>query len=181
MQINLIITQECYDLIRSKLCPSDDPNEQFGFALAGTSSHTGGCNILLRKFIYADNSCLVHQSGAAVRPDPRFVQYIWKIAKLSNSSLVDFHTHPFAGGNVCFSSIDDNSERESFPKAVKYLGKGPHASVVLGKDSLDARWFNTQTSIIEPITTVKILAQKLVVLTPTSARLKKVCKILAES
>ena len=173
MQANLIIPQECYELIRSKLCPLDDPNEQFGFALAGTSTHTGGCNILLRKFIYADNSCLIHQSGAAVKPDPRFVKYIWRIAKLSNSSLVDFHTHPFAGRNVCFSGIDDRSERESFPKAVKYLGKGPHASVVLGKDSLDARWFNTQTATIEPIAAVKILGQTLAVVTPTSARLKR--------
>ena len=173
MQVNLIMPEECYKLICSKLCPLDDPNEQFGFALAGTCNYTDGCNILLRKFIYADNSCLIQQSGAAIKPDPRFVKYIWKIAKLSISSLIDFHSHPFAGSNVCFSGIDDNSERESFPKAVKYLGEGPHASVVLGKDGLDARWFNTQTATIEPIATVKILGQMLVVLTPTSARLKK--------
>jgi hypothetical protein len=171
MQVNLIICEERYKLIRTLLCPLNDSNEQFGFALAGICKSKDKCNILVRKFIYADSSCLVRQSGASIQPDPRFVQYIWKTAKLSNSSIVDFHSHPFSVKNVSFSGIDDNSERESFPKAVKYLGIGPHAAVVLGQDSIDARWFNTQTGTTEPISTVKILGHKQVVLIPTSARL----------
>ncbi|GAF89265.1 unnamed protein product, partial [marine sediment metagenome] len=122
------------------------------------------------EFALADNSCLLDQSGASVRPDPRFIDYIWTLVKKSNSSLIDFHTHPFSDTNVGFSGIDDRSEMESFPKAVEYLGNGPHTSVVLGRNSLDGRWYNPITKTLEPIAALKILGQKLTTITPTSAK-----------
>ena len=170
MNINIIITQKDYREFSQQLFPLGDSNEHFGFGLAGVSNYRGGFNLLLREFIAADNSCLLMQSGASVRPDPIFIDYIWTLAKKSKSSLIDFHTHPFSDTNVGFSGIDDRSEMESFPKAVEYLGNGPHASVVFGRNSLDGRWYNPITKTLEPIATLKILGQKLTTIIPTSAK-----------
>jgi hypothetical protein len=168
MKVTIIATERAYNLVKQVLLPPCDPNEHFGFGVAGVSRIAGTCNLLLRKFILADSSCLANQSGASIRPDPRFVRYVWAVAKKSNSVLIDFHTHPFCDMGVTFSSIDDNSELDSFPKAVEYLGEGPHASVVLGKDSLDARWFNPTTHSLVPVTAVKILGESLTTIITTS-------------
>jgi len=169
MKVNIVVTEQEYSYLHRKLFPPGDSNEHFGFGLAGINRCHGGCDLLLRKFISADSSCLLGKSGASVRPDPRFVDYVWTLAKKSSSHLIDFHTHPFSDINVSFSEIDDRSESESFPKAVECLGEGPHASIVLGKNSLDARWYNSQTNTLEPIDSVKILDDKLIIIIPTSS------------
>ncbi len=168
MKVRIIITEHEYNIIRSKLLPPNDPNEHFGFGVAGVSRFAGICNLLLRKFIFTDSSCLLKQSGANIRPDLRFVQYVWTIAQKSNSVLIDLHTHPFCDADVTFSCIDNASELESFPKAVEYLGEGPHASIVLGRNSLDARWYNPKTCSVEPVIMVKILGESLTTIIPTS-------------
>jgi len=87
--------------------------------------------------------------------------------------LIDFHTHPFSDKNVCFSCIDDRSEYESFPKVVEYLGQGPHASIVFGRNSLDARWYDPKTKILKPVLEIRILGEKLVKIIPTSSKKAK--------
>ncbi|MFC1635732.1 hypothetical protein ACFL5Z_12905 [Planctomycetota bacterium] len=168
METKIILTETCYEHIRNQLFPPDDSKEHFGFGITGISRCHHICNILLRIFIYADKSCLETQSGGNVRPKREFIQYVWIMAKKSNGSLIDFHTHPFSDANVGFSGIDDNSEYESFPQAVKYLGDGPHASVVLGKNSMDARWYDPTTKILKPVTAVRILGDRMVTIRPTS-------------
>ena len=163
------MTGQQYNRIRENLLPPNDANEHFGFGIASVSRFGDTVRLLLRDFIPADSSCLLSQSGASVRPDPRFVNYIWALAKKSNSSLIDFHTHPFSDKSVTFSSIDDRSEMESFPQAVQFLGNGPHASVVLGRNSLDARWYDPDKKSLQPVTQVKIIAEKLISFIPTSA------------
>ena len=169
MKVNIILTQIQYNKIHCSLLPADDPNEHFGFGIAGVSFYKGGCNLLLRDFIPADSSCLLVQTGASVRPKPGFIDYIWTLAKKSNSCLIDFHTHPFCDAGVSFSSIDNDSESKSFPMLVEFLGDGPHASIVLGRNSLDARWYNPETTILEPISLVKVIGEKLEFIVPTSS------------
>jgi len=163
----LIIEQEYSSLI-NKLFPPNSADEHFGFGFAGVSRHSEGFNILLRTFIFADHSCLEKQSGGFIRPKQEFIKYVWELAKNSDSALIDFHTHPFCSKGVSFSSIDDNSENKSFPMAVDYLGEGPHSSVVFGRDSLDARWYDPQAKIRKPIFGIKIIGNRLVTITPTS-------------
>lgn len=172
MKVQIVITQSDYDQIRQELFPAGDSDEHFGFALTGFSHYRRTCNILLRSFILADKSCVHSQSGANVRPKREFTQYIWALAKKSNSGLIDFHTHPFTDTHVTFSSIDDASEADSFPKAVKFLGDGPHASIVLGSDCLDARWYEPKTRNLKPVTAVKIIGDKLTTIIPTSSPLQ---------
>ena len=169
MKVDIIITQIQYNRIYEELFPPNDSNEHFGFGIAGVSSYKGGCNLLLRDFISTDSSCLLMQSGASVRPEPRFVDSVWTLARKSNSCLIDFHTHPFSDTGVTFSGIDDNSEKQSFPMAVEFLGNGPHASIVLGRKSLDARWYNPNTTMLKPITLVKVIGEKRKIIVPTSS------------
>ena len=98
------------------------------------------------------------------------------MAKKSNSGIIDFHTHPFSDINVSFSGIDDRSDYESFPKAMEHLGKGPHASVVLGRNSLGARWYDPTTNILKPVSEIKIIGEKLANIIPTSILLRNQVK-----
>ena len=169
MQVKIVMTAHQYRGLRHRLFPPGDSCEQFGCGIAAVSTYPGGYSLLLRRFIVADKSCLVKQSGASVRPDPRFVEYIWTLAERSTSSLIDFHTHPFCSTQVRFSFIDDRDERQGFPKMVARLGPGPHASMVLGTESLDARWYDVQAAIIRPVAQVRILGENLRTVLPTSA------------
>jgi len=172
MKVQILMTQSCYDQIRQELFPPGDSDEHFGFGLTGFSRYHRTCNVLLRSFILADKSCVHSQSGANVSPKREFTQYVWALAKKSNSGVIDFHTHPFTDTHVTFSGIDDASEADSFPKAVKFLGDGPHASIVLGTDCLDARWYDPKAKDIKPVTAVKIIADRLITIVPTSSLLR---------
>lgn len=169
MDVKIITTKQMYDSMISQLFPDNNPLEQFGFIITGLSKHEKNINLLCRKFIYADKSCLTEQTGTSVVPDPRFVQYVWGIVKECNGGLITVHTHPFANERVSFSPIDDRSESISFPKELEFLGEGPHANIVLGTNSIDARWYNPEEKRVEPIKAIKIIGDiGIKVLTPTS-------------
>ena len=170
MEVNLVMTQAQYQEVWRELFPFGSSDEQFGCAIAGVSSYAGGYNLLLRAFFRADRSCLITQSGASVRPDPRFVEYTWTLAEKSSSSLIDFHTHPFCDTHVRFSPIDDRDDRDGFPKVVARLGRGPHASIVLGRRSLDARWYDSRTGSLQPINRLRIIGENMHTIVPTSAQ-----------
>jgi hypothetical protein len=174
MKVQIIIPKTLYDRARESLFPADSSDEQFGFGIAGVTCFHGNCRLLVREFLPADRSCLLVQTGASIRPDPRFTMYVWILAKRSNSCLVEVHTHPFSDQHVTFSGVDDCSEQESFPKVVAYLGRGPHVSMVLGRNSLDARWFNVKTKTVEPVAAVRIVGSRLDTIVPTSVLPKQV-------
>lgn len=169
MNVLLVAIEPYWTRLRRELFPPGNTHEHFGFGIAGISCFEGTCHLLLRRFIVADRSCVVKQSGVSVKPDPRFVEYVWKLARHSRASLIDFHTHPFSDSHVRFSGIDDRSEYANFPEIVKYLGDGPHASVVLGRNSLDARWYDAGIGQIKPISMVRVLGENLQTIIPTSA------------
>jgi molybdopterin/thiamine biosynthesis adenylyltransferase len=169
MDIKIITTKQMYDAMITQLFPADNPLEQFGFIITGLSRHKNSCNLLCRKFIYADESCLIKQTGMSVVPDPRFVQYVWGIVKECNGGLITVHTHPFSKEHVGFSGIDDRSGAESFPREVEFLGKGPHANVVFGTNSVDARWYNAKDKSVSPVKEINIIGENgIEVLRPTS-------------
>jgi len=169
MLVHIKIAENDYDRIQRKLFPKEDHREQFGFGLAGLQTNVRIWTLLLRTFIYADESCLECQSGAHVRPKEEFIAYVWTLAKQSKSCIIDFHTHPFSDKDVRFSSIDDAGDRKSYPIAVDCLGPGPHTSVVLGKNSLDARWYDPTTNNLVPVESILILGQRRRKIVPTGA------------
>lgn len=172
MKVKVVMTKEMYDDMANRLFPPGNNSEQFGFIIAGLSQYDDGCNLLCRKFIPADQSCLINQTGVSVVPDPRFIQFIYNAVKDCKGCLVNIHTHPFASNSVSFSGIDDRSENESFPKEVEYLGNGPHVSMVLGRNSLDARWYNADTGLTSPVESIKVIGKDgIKIINPTSHRI----------
>jgi len=157
----IIVPEHLYQQIQRTLLPPGERNECFGVAMAGVCRCNHRFHLLVRTFTPAAPSCLLRQSPVSVRPDPRFMRFFWTVAKDSHASLLTIHTHPFAGTRVSFSGIDDRSEAESFPKLVAAVGPGPHASMVLGRDSLQAHWFNAQTGRVEPVDQVIIIGRTL--------------------
>lgn len=174
MRVSIVVSESIYDQMREFLFPADSSDEHFGFALAGIIRYYDSCRLLVRTFIPADKSCLTWQSGICVRPDPKFTMYVWILAKRSNSCLIDIHTHPFSDKSVSFSAIDDASDCEGFPQVTDYLGPGPHASMVLGRNSLDARWYDPAAESFEPVAEVRVIGERLVTITPTSIRKQQI-------
>jgi hypothetical protein len=168
--VKIVMTIQQYTDLQQKPFPPGDPDEHFGFAIAGRSRYPGGCNLLRRTFLLADKSCLVSQSRTDVRPDPRFGEYAWTLAEKSHSGVIDVHTHPFCEAAVRFSSVDDRDDEDGFAPKVACLGPGPHASVVLGVRSLDARWYDPQGRAFKPVEAVRILGETIRTIIPTSAR-----------
>ena len=54
-------------------------------------------------------------------------------------SLIDLHSHPFSAHNVAFSAVDDADEREKASWFAERLPQCFYGSVVLGKNSYQAR------------------------------------------
>ena len=157
MKMQIIMTQELYDQMQTSLFPVGCSDEQFGFIVAGVNQTGQTCKLLCRKFFYADPSCLIKQSGMGVVPDPRFVQFVWLITEQGKCCLINIHTHPFSDLGVAFSCIDDRSEAESFPKEVVFLGQGPHASMVFGRNSVDARGYDATSKQIFPVNEIRVI------------------------
>ena len=177
MEVNIVMTDDLHEQMLKVLFPSNSNAEQFGFIVTGLSEHKNGCNLLCRTFIPADESCLTNQSGASVVPDPRFVQYVYNIVTKCKGGVITVHTHPFSNENVCFSGIDDRSEADSFPKEIGLLGAGPHASMVLGRNSVDARWYDAKIRRIKPVKKIKIIGDTGTKnITPTSQR--NTCEVM---
>lgn len=171
MKTKIIMTQELYDQMQISLFPVGCPDEQFGFIVAGVNQTGQTCKLLCRKFIHADSSCLLKQSGVRVVPHPGFVQYVWLVAQQGKCCLINIHTHPFSDLGVAFSCIDDRSEAKSYPKEVAFLGPGPHASMVFGRKSVDARWYDAEAQQILPVSEIKIIGSSgIKTLIPTSSK-----------
>ena len=70
---------------------------------------------------------------------PEYVANVAKRARLAGHALVFIHTHPFAGGQPMFSSIDDVGERTLQPFLIERAPHGTHVALVIGPRGCKAR------------------------------------------
>jgi molybdopterin-synthase adenylyltransferase len=95
---------------------------------------------------------------------------VWTLAKQTESGIINFHSHQFSDHHVGFSGIDDTCDLDSFPRTVECLGPGPHISMVFGKNSLDARYYDAEKKVIRPVHIVKIIGDRRQEIIPCSQK-----------
>ncbi len=169
MRTEMIFTEQDYERAKEYLLQNEQ--EQFCFALGGINKTDKCTRILVRTLIIPDSSCLESQTPTRIVPKPQFIQHVWHLAKESNSSLINMHSHPFSSGSVRFSCIDDASDSQSFPKEVEALGSGPHVSMVFGQNSVYARWYDEQSKAMKAFDRIRVIGESSIEILPTSSPL----------
>lgn len=167
MQVLIVFTESVYRCATAHLLQATG-EEQFGFFLAGVCRADKDIRLLVREFLPAGRDALAAQSGVRVRPCREFTRQAWQRCRGETSVLLDVHSHPFSDRGVTFSGIDDRADQEAFPMAVRYLGPGPHASMVFGQRSVDARWYDAKTSKVRAVSEIRVLGSHLRRLRPTA-------------
>ncbi len=85
---------------------ADRNREQMAFALGHHAQTPDGTMFLLRELILPDELDLAEQSVAGICPTQAFLTHVYWSALRSQSSIIEFHTHP-GSAPPTFSGTDD--------------------------------------------------------------------------
>lgn len=123
--------------MRSELL-SSAPREAAAVLIAGRSTAEGRSRLLVREVIPIPREHYLIQEELRVSISPLFLAPLIKRARLEGWSLVLAHSHPF-GDPVSFSHVDDVGEARLMPTFFLRAPDRPHATLVVGRSSFDAR------------------------------------------
>ena len=132
--------------------PAVPVNEQLAFLVAGPSVTAQGIDLVVRELCLAGPEDFHHQSRTGLAPTGEFVAKVWSRCQQEGWSLIEVHSHPFDSSNrATFSGIDLDNDREKGP-AVALAFEEPfcHAMMVIGRNSLDAHYYDRATSELLP-------------------------------
>jgi molybdopterin/thiamine biosynthesis adenylyltransferase len=134
-------------------------DEQMAFVLAGPSASSRGSRLIVRELVPAGRADLSHQSPAGIGPTGEFVAAALTRCVQEGWSLIEVHSHPFDhGASTTFSGIDWDNDRAKMPVLARLLPEhAHHATMVVGRSSLDAHCYDRTTSSIQPVRRISIL------------------------
>jgi molybdopterin-synthase adenylyltransferase len=113
----------------TELLVRDDGLEHLAVGLAGRHRSSSGLRLLLRDVIPAGSGDYIVHSAFHLEMQPAYWARIAKRARISDESIVVFHSHPFDEDVPRFSPSDDWGEHQLMPKLAARAA-GPHATVV---------------------------------------------------
>lgn len=157
-----------YEKTRAHLLQNS--TEQAAFLLAGISRTQEWTTLLVREVILVQPEGFLKQSGIYLEIDPIFMAPIIKEAKLEKLAVISLHSHPFSGSSVSFSGIDDGGEAILMAKIQQRVPNVPHATMVFGQSSVDARIWLPDSKDPIPIDVIKIIGRTIHEIYPTSAK-----------
>jgi hypothetical protein len=144
--------------------------EQAAFLLAGVSRSQQQTALLVREIIVVPPDGFIKQSGVYLEIDPAFMAPIIKKARINKLSVISLHSHPFSGSSVGFSGIDDRGEAELISKIQQRVSNIPHATMVFGQSSVDARIWYPDSCDPVPVDVIKIIGRTIREVYPTSSK-----------
>jgi molybdopterin/thiamine biosynthesis adenylyltransferase len=115
----------------------DPHREQMAFALGRQAKTALGTVFVIKETIFPEPQDLQEQSAAGVCPKREFQSYVYRAAYASQSTIVEFHTHP-GSFTPRFSGID---EAHAQPNAAYISDKLPEPITLLmivGNNRFDA-------------------------------------------
>jgi molybdopterin-synthase adenylyltransferase len=156
--------------------PPQRCDEQMAFLLAAPNASIRSCRLTIREVVPGRAPDLAYQSPTGIAPTGESVAEILTRCRREGWSLIEVHSHPFShGDSTTFSTIDWANDRAKMP-AVSILlpEQSLHATMVVGRTSLDAHFYDRGSAIIQPVQRISILGahdteQWLTYLTPTQA------------
>jgi len=168
MQRQIIFTGKDFNQLRNHLL--QDSKEQFAFAMAGINQGSDYMKILVKEVLRVPDHAFEHQGSAYLRLKKDFVAKVITRAVNERLALIEMHSHPWSNC-VEYSSVDDRSEADRFLWAAENFPQIEHATLLMGKDSVDARMWCKQEEVMVPIHSLRILDIPMIDQTTTS-RLK---------
>jgi hypothetical protein len=120
-------------------------------------------DLLVRQALLVPEAALAIQTSVRVEVDPQFTRAVLLCCYETGLSLVDVHTHPFAGDQVSFSSHDIANMRETHAEFRRQIPQAPPAvaaSLVIGQRGVAGAWLDPDHDDITSIRAVRLVAQR---------------------
>lgn len=149
-----------------------ESREKFGFFLCGIAQTPEGPRFCIQKFVPVEDENLKAGFGTGRQINLDFLLDVINRAKQEDLAIVEVHTHPLSGNDVTFSPIDDREMPEFVSYAMDSLNGRPYAAVVLGQESLDARYWE-EPDEYNPVERIVISDDTFDVRIPTSSPLNQ--------
>lgn len=133
-------------------------DEHLAFALAAPSVSADTARLAVREILPAGHADLTHQSPGGIAPSGEFVAAALTRCRQEGWSLIEVHSHPFSRGEgTSFSGIDWSSDRRKMPRVAHLLPDNSfHATMVIGRESLDAHYFDRDSTTIQDVSLVTV-------------------------
>jgi len=148
---------------------SEDRFEQVACVLCGHRETRRRLSLLARELVIASPDGLSVQGTAHLSVKDSFSRSIMQRCREENLDLIEVHSHPFSRRGVRFSAVDVANERQKFPYLARKIAGIHHATMVFGRESVDAHMWDSEKGAIVRIDRVKVLGSHLKELTPSSA------------
>jgi ThiF family len=133
-------------------------DEQLAFILASSNNGAQRLRLLAREMLKAGPEDLVEQGPAAIKPRPEFVMHALNRCRNESLHLIEVHSHPFSyGEGTTFSGIDWRNDEGKMPGLANLLPEMMHVTMVMGRDSLDAHYYDRATKSILPVEQVVVV------------------------
>lgn len=132
----------CLTALRAELLQGS--MESCALLICAPARAVGGRNrLLVREIISVPQDGYSSRTGISAQIKPEFYIPILKRARAENGSVTFVHTHPFSADPVVFSAVDNEGERILLEFLNSRSLSGPHAALVLGPSSHNARLLGT--------------------------------------
>ncbi|MGH3902191.1 MAG: HesA/MoeB/ThiF family protein [Pseudonocardiaceae bacterium] len=162
---DIVLSSDLWRQLRDHLLPTDDKleregrNEQLAFILAAPNVSDSRIRLIAHELLRAQPTNLDHQSPTGIVPNGQFVATALTRCRQEGWSLVEVHSHPFdSGSSATFSGIDWSNDRMKMPRLATMLSDPfYHATMILGRNSLDAHYYQRATGAIRPVRHVTIV------------------------
>jgi molybdopterin/thiamine biosynthesis adenylyltransferase len=136
--VELVLPWGMWQEIRDYLF-SDLSREYACYLLCGSSVRKKTLRLLGCFVVLPQPDDYVSHSIASVRLKQSLLGEVLRECGRLGLSLIDLHSHPFAGSTVSFSGTDEADEREKADWFSKNLPNCVYGSIVLGRESHEAR------------------------------------------
>ncbi len=162
---DIILSSDLWSQLRNHLLRSNDgrgqgdEHEQLAFVLAAPNVSSSRIRLVGHELLRAQPANLDHQSLSGISPNGQFVAAALTRCRREGWSLIEVHSHPFdSGSRTTFSDIDWPNDRMKMPRLASML-PDPfyHTTMVVGKNSLDAHYYQRATGAILPVQRVAIV------------------------
>jgi len=160
------IPADVWHQTRTWLFASGD--ERMAYLLARASVYTDPwqattVDLLVRQALLIPDVAFTVQSPVRVELDPQFTRAVLVLCYESGLSLLDVHTHPFAGAVVSFSGHDIANMRTTHAEFRAGMPQDPPAvaaSLVCGHDSVAAAWLDPDRGDISPVSAMRLIGHR---------------------
>ncbi len=143
--IELELSTELYERLRSSLLPEGDEREHASFLLARPE---GACRLTVVDAHHLSPAALSAQSWGYLALQDGALQEMILRAHRAEAALVETHSHPFSVGPLVeFSPFDCQGLSTTAPHVVWRLPGRPYGALVFGQDAFDGLYWSERTSV----------------------------------